>query len=369
MTSTMSGLTSRDLRELLRDTESAASVYLAAASPEAGDASEQLALRRRAIASRLSQQGSDAQTADAVDRQLASIPSYQSELGLIAASGHLRVFSKLPGGVPQDRVRFGAPAMLGPLITSLQLHPAHLVVVTDRTGADISVLPVGAQDSRTRTVTGPDDEIERNAPGGWSQARYRRRAVDSWQHNAGAVAEAIEQELATTGARLVLLAGDIRACQLLSDRLSQLGVPPVIRHVPGVRNQDSSAGSHKAALDVAVRAYAEEQVQTVKDRLSASKGPNGTVANGSRATLAALAAGRVATLLLVDDAGDERPGWFDAEGWCSASRSEPRPSGTLRGRLVDVAIRSALLTDAEVCILQPDDDFPLSDGLAAVCRY
>lgn len=107
----------------------------------------------------------------------------------------------------------------------------------------------------------------------------------------------------------------------------------------------------------------------MKDRFSDSRGPNGTVVNGSRATLKALAAGQVASLLVVDDASDERPGWFDAEGWCSASRSDPRPPGAQRGRLVDVAIRSALLTDAEVCVLQPDDEFPLSDGMAAVRRY
>jgi hypothetical protein len=366
----MSGLTTRDLlRELLRDTGSSASVYLAAASSEAGDTSEQLALRRRAIVGRLSQQRADDLTVDAVDRQHASLPSYQSELGLIAASGLVRVFSKLPGGVPQDRARFGTPAMLGPLLRWIQNHPPHLVVVADRTGADISVVPASAQEPRTRTVTGPDDEIERNAPGGWSQPRYQRRAVDSWQHNAGAVAEAIEEELATIRARLVLLAGDIRACQLLSERLSRLGVPPVIRNVPGVRNQDSSPASHQSAMEAAVQAYAEELEHATKDRFSASRGPNGTVINGSRAVLAALAAGRVGSLLVVDDPADDRPGWFDAEGWCSASRSDPRPPGAHRGRLVDVAIRSALLTDAEVCVLRPDDEFPVSDGLAALGRY
>lgn len=370
MTSTLSGLTTRELlRELLRDTDSAASVYLTAASSEAGDTSEQLALRRRAIVGKLSQQGADDLTVDVVDRQLASLPSYQSELGLIAASGQVRVFSKLPGGVPQDRARFGAPAMLGPLLMWLQNHPPHLKVVTDRIGADISVVPAGAQEPRVRTVTGPDDEIERNAPGGWSQPNFQRRAVDSWQHNAGAVAEAIQEELAAIRGRLVLLAGDVRACQLLSDRLGRLGVPPVIRNVPGVRNGDNSPASHQAAMEAAVKAYAEELERAVKERFSASRGPNGTVINGSRATLAALAAGRVASLLVVDDPADDRPAWFDAEGWCSASRSDPRPPGARRGRLVDVAIRAALLTDAAVCVLRPDDEFHVSDGLAALGRY
>jgi hypothetical protein len=70
--------------------------------------------------------------------------------------------------------------------------------------------------------------------GGWSQPRYQRRAEDSWQHNAMAVADAVTQATRDLHAGLLLVAGDVRAVQLLRDHL-----PPetrrqvTLRSVPG----------------------------------------------------------------------------------------------------------------------------------------
>jgi len=369
MTSMMSGMNLDDLRDLVYGIEPMAAVYLAGFPPQPADTEEDLLLRRRVIAGQLHAHGADQQTVDAVDAHLSRLPEYPPELAVIAASGQIRAAHQLPGGVPIDRACYGAPATIGPLLAWLRHQPAHLVVVTDRTGADITVVATGTLEARTRTVVGPDDEIERNSPGGWSQARFQRRAEDSWLHNAGAVAEAITEELAKIHGKLVLVAGDVRASQLLGDRLGRAGVPPIIRHVPGGRSPDSSAAHRDAAVLAAVREYAEEQDQAVKDRFFAACGPHGTAVKGSRATLAALTAGRVATLLVVDDPADERSGWFDADGWCTGDPAEPRPPATHRGRLVDVAIRSALLSRAEVCVLRPDNDSGLADGLAALCRY
>jgi len=369
MTSMMSRMSLDDLRDLVYGTEPMAAVYLAGFPSQPADTEEDLLLRRRVIAGQLQNLGADQRTVDAVDAHLSRLPAYPPELAVIAASGQLRAVQQMPGGVPRDRACYGAPATIGPLLAWLRHQPAHLVVVTDRTGADISVVPAGALEARTHTVVGPDDEIERNSPGGWSQPRFQRRAEDSWLHNAGAVADAVTEELAKIHGRLVLVAGDVRASQLLIDRLARAGVPPIIRHVPGGRSPDSSDAHHRAAVLATVREYAEQQDQAVKDRFFAARGPHGTAVKGSRATLAALAAGRVAALLVVDDPADERSAWFDADGWCTADPTDPRPPGTHRGRLVDVAIRSALLSRAEVCVLRPDDDDGLAEGLAALCRY
>jgi hypothetical protein len=364
-----SGMSLDDVRDLVRPDGPVASVYLAGPSPGPGDSEEDLLLRLRAIIAELHTHGADPETVDVVDTYLSQTLNYPTELALLAASGRIRAAQQLPGGVPQDLARYGAPAAVGPVLAWLQGHPAHLVVVTDRTGADITTVPTGAVQARTRTVVGPDDEIERNSPGGWSQPRFQRRAEDSWLHNASAVADAITAELAAVHGRLVILAGDVRACQLLSDRLARTGVPPVIRHVSGGRSPDGSAAHRQAAVLAAVQEYAAEQVQAVRERFIAARGPHGIAVSGSRATMSALAAGRVGTLLIVDDTADDRGAWFGADGWCTSDPAEPRPPGTRRGRLVDVAIRSALLGHAEVCVLPPEQAFGLADGLAALCRY
>jgi hypothetical protein len=70
-----------------------------------------------------------------------------------------------------------------------------VTAIVDRSGADIATFR-GSHRVRKRTLTGPDDEIERNARGGWAQARYQHRAEDSWSHNAAEVARQISASAA-----------------------------------------------------------------------------------------------------------------------------------------------------------------------------
>src|SRR6266487_1390161 len=322
------------VRGLARPLDPVASVYLGlATSNPTLDAGEDLDLRWRSIGSRLASEGADPATIDAIGSVVAGTTSYPMELALFAASGQVRLGHHIPGGAPFDRARFGAPADLVPLLRWLQRHPPHVVVLTDRTGADVTTVPAAAAAGSTRTVVGPDDEIERNAPGGWSQPRYQRRAEDSWQHNAAAVAEAVTRALRESRAGLLLVAGDVRAVQLLREHL-----PPAVRR----------------------------QV-TVRD-LPGGRGHGGTV-EGVPATLAALAAGRVDTLFVADDTDDERTAWYAPHVLCAATRDEiARDAGAgqpAAGRLVDVAVRAALLTDAEVRVMHG----PFQDRIGGVCRF
>lgn len=57
-----------------------------------------------------------------------------------------------------------------------------------------------------------------------------------------------------------------------------------------------------------------------------------------------------ASLLAVDDSDDDRTAWFGPDLLCS----EWPADGLILGRLVDVAVSTALLTDAEVHIVAPD---------------
>ncbi|MEJ3748932.1 spore germination protein GerW family protein [Actinomycetes bacterium KLBMP 9797] len=138
------------------------------------------------MAGRLHTGGADDATVAAVHGYLSSLPGYPADQAVFAAQGELRLTHALPGAAQPDLAAFGAPARVGPLLTWLRRHPPHVVVVTDRIGADLTAVPRGAVAGLERTVVGPDDEVERNAPGGWSQPRYQRRAEDAWQHNAGA---------------------------------------------------------------------------------------------------------------------------------------------------------------------------------------
>jgi hypothetical protein len=368
MTAPSTKLSVDSIRDLVRPTEPSASVYLREPSRRPADSGEDMLLRRRAIATTLRGQGADDATVAAVDGSLDGLP-YPVESALFAMSGQTRLAQPVPGAVAQDNASFGAPAKVAPLLSWLHEHPAHVVVLTDRTGADITSTPAGALQGVTRTVTGPDDEIERNAPGGWAQARYQRRAEDSWQHNASAVAGAVAAELAGTQSNLVILAGDVRARQLLTDQLTRFGVPPEIELIPGGRSPDGSAARRPAAIREALRSYSDRQAQATIERFNEARGQQGTAVVGEQATFAALAAARVQTLLVADDPADNRIAWFDAAGWCGSDPTEPRPADAMSGPLVDIAIRAALQSNAQVLVLPADQSADLVDGIGAICWY
>jgi len=362
------------LRELVTPLAPTASVYIGRepAGP-VEDPRLDLGLRWHAIATRLSVQGADEPTVEAVADLLAGLSVYPTELAVFAAGDAVLHSHEIPGGARHDRVSFAAPPDLVPLLAWLQRHPAHVVVVTDRTGADIVATGQGLVAGTRSVVVGPDDEIERNAPGGWSQPRYQRRAEDSWRHNAGAVADAVTHALRTVHAGLLLVAGDVRAVQLLEERLPA-GVRRglAVRHLPGGRSEDGSAHLRQLAVAEALETYALDQAATLLDRFLADRGPGGATAEGVSATLAALAEGRVDTLLVADDPTDDRPAWFGPAVHCidDPGQVPPGTKGELyRGRLVDVAVRAALLTDAEIRVLDAPEAAVLGDRIGALCRY
>ncbi len=365
MTQVLSPLTITALRDLVGAEDPVASVYLGL-QPQYPtlDSAEDLDLRWRALVARLAEQHADEATVAAVTGRLAATGPAPSELAVFAAPGRILLEQPIPGGARFDRAGFAAPAALLPLLDWWQRHPAYLVVITDRTGADVVAVPQGTTHGAVKTVIGPDDEIERNAPGGWAQARYQRRAEDSWRHNAAAVALTTARALRHLRAGLLLVAGDVRAVQLLSDDLAPLRQRGLtIRRLPGGRAPDGSAANRAAAVTAEVERYTAHQTDALLAALARHAGPRGTAVHGAQASLAALAAGQVQTLFVADRAGDERPAWFSPGTLCAVRAGSP---GARRGRLVDVAVRAALLTHAEIRVVPPGT---VPGDVAALCRF
>jgi hypothetical protein len=238
-------------------------------------------------------------------------------------------------------------------------------VVADRTGADITAVIAGAVHGTTTVVAGADDEIECNAPGGWSQPRYQRRATDSWHHNAATAAEATIRALSLTRARLLLVAGDVRAVHLMLARMPER--PLLVKRVTGGRAPDGSAAARAAEIKRARAVYADRiRAATTAGLRNAAIG---TFANGVDEALTALAAGRVRTLFVDAELARGCSAWFGPE-LLSAALPGATPDGSpaSTGELVDVAVRAALLTGATVCQLEPGA-FRIAGGVAALCRY
>ncbi len=252
---------------------------------------------------------------------------------------------------------------IGPVLESRQLAVPHLMVVTDRAGADI----VGFGDAEP-VVVGVEGEtlhLHKGHPGGWSQRRFQQRAENQWESNAHEVADEVANLARRLDARLITIAGDVRAVTFLMEHL-----PSDAAELAQILDGQSP----DLIAEETVRAVATLVARDTRNLLEEFREEHGQgrAATGATATLVALAQGRVGTLLVHDDPGDERRARFERDGiWCAVgapTATEPAPAvPTIEGRLIDVAIHSAMLGDADVRFVP--EHGPTDEGLGALLRW
>lgn len=369
------------LEVVLRPAEPVASVYLGAPPDVTNEYQLAWETRWRPIAANLREQGAADQTVRALQAAIAAPASARAARGsgqvaAFAREGEVLAVVPLPELDGRDVAHYGSPAQMVPMLRWAQVRPAYVFAVADRTGGDIEAsIGSGARPVRSE-VEGPDDEIERNAPGGWeglTQGRYQRRAEDSWAHNAGAVAGAVAGALQRTEARILVLSGDVRATQLLLDRLPEWVRQGVrIKRINGSRAADGSQSTRAEVVARAVQEAAADELAVLWGRFQEERSPHGLAVEGADETLTALASGRVGTLLIAPGADDgEIEAWFGSGPTDVAPLGPPgtSPVEMMRGPLVDVAVRAALLTGAQVRVIPPDAGYGPYQGVGGICRY
>ncbi|WP_116995341.1 Vms1/Ankzf1 family peptidyl-tRNA hydrolase [Desertimonas flava] len=214
------------------------------------------------------------------------------------------------------------------VIEGRQRTIAHVIVETDRAGADITAFDGGTV-LCTDTVVGDTEHIHRGHPGGWSQRRFQQRAENTWEDNAREVADAVAEVTQRVDAQLVAVAGDVRAQTFLLEHL-----PTDVADI-AVKVE---AGSPGGIADEVVRQLSNlvaERVTAAADSVRAGLDSD-LAATDADTIVDALRQGRVETLLVHDDLStddDVDSRWLDG------------------ARLVDRAIVAALATDAEVIVV------------------
>src|SRR3712207_6824733 len=132
-----------------------------------------------------------------------------------------------------------------PILRQLPGRVPHIVVITDRVGADISVASLAGRPEIEDEVEGDSFQIRKFQGGGWAHHRYQHNAENKWVHNADQVASNIASMVRRLHPQFVLLAGDQRARQILSDRASELWSDLVVSMDEGGR----AAGADREPVD------------------------------------------------------------------------------------------------------------------------
>jgi hypothetical protein len=336
---------------------------------EAGD------VRPGNVRATLEAQGASAADLDALEQALqpeAGIPSPASRF-VLARQGQIEINEVLPGGlVLPERISVDPVPDLLPLVKHRPEEFPYIVAEVSREHGEIRLHYAGeGAPASTEEVQGETQHIKKFQGGGWAHLRFQHHTEDVWRRNADQVAEEIDRVVGSSGARLVVLAGDIHARRLVQEQLSKATQALVSM----IDSHTHTAGADESLLEDQVNQRVAEQwateQQDIMDRLAMQEGQaNPESATGIGAVVHALQQAQVEVLILDDRALSERTLLaLDAEPWVATAEEESLGADVL-GKVPAPAalLRAAALTDARV-VLVPGGVLPQRTDVAALLRW
>ena len=344
------------------------SVYLDA-SRDTHDSRPALDLRWRALKGQLLEQGADSASIDAVEQVVRRHDPMAGDYGLavFASRGRVVLTEYLSAPPLKDLATWSALPHTMPLVAQRGEQVAWVRVLADRTGADAIAISAGGVPRRAHVQGRESYQLHRVKPGGWSQSRYQRAAMEAWHHNAGDVAAATAELAEKVDADVVVVAGDIRATGVIAAQLPERWQDALVRTDAGAR----ARGADPAAMDdltvQTIAEVADQRITTALDRF----GMQEDVGAGLDAVVAALQRNQVDTMLIVDDPSADGQLWIGPEPTDIATDPAQLAATADPQRVrADAALLRALVgTDAELTVLAPEEAPELTDGVGAVLRF
>jgi len=292
---------------------------------------------------------------------------------VLVRAGSIELNEVLPGPLQGPPVvEVGLIPNLVPLIRHRGDDFPYVVAEVGRDGGEIR-LQHARQDgvAEERAVEGEREKLKKVPTGGWSQGRYQHHTEEIWRRNADEIAAEIDRVVRATKARLLIIAGDIRARELVLDQLAEAS-----RTIAStVDSHTRTGGADREALRTEVAKRVAEvwarQQQAILERLATLQGQQHVeAAAGLGEVVNALQQAQVGTLLLEETAlQDHKVLALTEEPWVATAGEQP-VTGQVLGKLAapPALVRAAALTDARV-LLFPPGVLPGGKEVAAVLRW
>ncbi|GGH40617.1 baeRF2 domain-containing protein [Microbacterium album] len=250
-------------------------------------------------------------------------------------------------------VDHGAVPRILPVLRHRAAAIPYLVVETGREGALLRLQTAHrAGATHAEEVEGRTDSLNKVQAGGWSHRRYQAHSEDIWEQNQSEVAEAVDRIVREQHPRFVVLAGDVRARQLLHERIAPAGRDLVVEVESHTKAEGSDDTALHEAIAAAVDARLEAELSDIRDRAAANEGAAG--AYGMTPVLEALQQARVDTLLLDERllSADETLEALDAPPWAGTGDGDALGATPLgRVPVAEALARAAVLSGARVLVL------------------
>ena len=339
------------------------------------NADAELDLRVRGIAERLTQQGAPEPVVEAVRGRLldgntgGEAGTLRGRALVVAADGRVVLDQALVDAPLREVAEWSPQPNLTPVLRQLPGRVPHIVVLADRVGADITYVGASGEADEVTSVDGDDFQIQKVQVGGWAHHRFQHNAENKWVHNADAVAGQITSMARRFSPRFVLVAGDVRARQILTDRAGSEWSDLIVSMDEGGRAAGAAREPvERRTAELVAEHEAREDAEVVEQIQAAAA--HGLSVTGTEAVVEALRKGQVETLVLTDDPGDDTLLVGRSPLELGANQTDMDALGT-HGEIVaaDRALLAAAVASGAGVVVVPGSAMPEGVPVAAVLRY
>ena len=224
-------------------------------------------------------------------------------LAIFACSG-ADLFEAIPLETPFDDhwLFVGSTPHLYPLAKLVDTYPRYVALSLDTNKARIQVFSLAAAE---RSEQVKSDKTRRNSKGGWSQARYQRRADNMHTNHMKEVVDMLDKVVREEKIDQIVIAGDDQAVVKLREQLPQQLADKIVDVVKLQRNaQDASF--LETTFDAIRMKDAETDAEKVQELLDEWHSGGLGVA-GPEATLKAFQLGQVDELIITGSVESLKP--------------------------------------------------------------
>ncbi|WP_324277161.1 Vms1/Ankzf1 family peptidyl-tRNA hydrolase [Blastococcus brunescens] len=339
------------------------------------NADAELELRVRALTGRLTEQGAPELVVGAVRGRLlegndgGQAGTLRGRAVVVAADGTVVLDEALADSPRQEACEWSPQPALLPVLSQLAGRVPHLVVIADRVGADISVVGPGLGEQEEKQVEGDTFHMRKVKVGGWAHNTYMHTAENQWVENADQVADEIGSLARRLPLGFVLVAGDVRARQILTDRASDSWSDLVVSMDEGGRAAGADREPVQRRAAELVAEHEGRAIAEVLEQLQAA-GAHGLSVTGTGPVVEALRKGQVETLVLADDHGEDTLLVGSSPAELGVDQHDMDALG-IHGEVVpaDRALLAAAVAGSAGVVVVPRSAMPDGVPVAAVLRY
>lgn len=330
------------------------------------------AARRRSVLDRLRAAGVPANHLTVVEDALGGTDGVPSPLTryVLVRDGQVVCNLVTPGAPTGPELAEAGPIPhLLPLLSARPGEIVYLVVEAGRDGGDVSLYRSSQVAPQvTEQTQGRTDVIHKFGGGGWAHLRYLHHTEEIWKQNETELAAVVDRLVLEHRPRVLVVSGDVRARQLLIDRLAPASRDLVAQLNAHTRADGASEETLQNFVDAQLDRIATGDRDADLDRLRQELGRDGGSAeHGVGSLVHALRQAQVDVLFL-DPAvlADRRLLALDGEPWVATAPEDAAPAGILGPvPAAEALARAAALTDANVRLVTGLD----RSGAAALLRW